>query len=73
MAFTIVGERINTTLKRVGEAVEKRDAAYIQDDVRKHEEAGATYIDVNAGARIGHERTEDRQPQFPRPADGLRV
>jgi hypothetical protein len=41
--------------------------------VRKHEEAGATYIDVNAGARIGHERTEDRQPQFPRPADGLRV
>ena len=31
---------------------------YIINDVQKQQEAGATYIDVNAGARIGHE-TED--------------
>ena len=37
------------------EAVTERDAAYIQEDVKKQQEAGATYIDVNAGARIGHE------------------
>ena len=37
------------------EATEKRDADYIQADVRDHQAAGATYIDVNAGARLGHE------------------
>ena len=31
---------------------------YIINDVQKQQEAGTTYIDVNAGARIGHE-TED--------------
>lgn len=53
--FTVIGERINTTLKQVKAAVTDRDADYIMDDVRKQSEAGASYIDVNAGARIGHE------------------
>ncbi len=53
--FTVIGERINTTLKKAKTAVIERDAAYIADDVKKQNEAGATYIDVNAGARIGHE------------------
>ena len=53
--FVIVGERINTSRERVLEAVEKRDAGYIQDDVRRQEEAGATYIDVNAGAQVSSE------------------
>ncbi len=56
--FTIIGERINTTLKKVQQAVAGRDAAYIQNDVRLQAEAGATYIDVNAGARIGHEEED---------------
>ncbi len=51
----IIGERINTSRKAVNEAVEKRDAAYITDDVQKQEKAGANYIDVNAGSRIGTE------------------
>jgi 5-methyltetrahydrofolate--homocysteine methyltransferase len=51
----IVGERINTSRKAVNEAVEKRDAAYITDDVQKQAKAGANYIDVNAGSRIGSE------------------
>jgi 5-methyltetrahydrofolate--homocysteine methyltransferase len=60
MTFTIVGERINTTLKNVQDAVADRDAAYIEADVKEQEAAGATFIDVNAGARIGHEK-EDMQ------------
>ena len=56
--FEVIGERINTSRKKVQDAVAKRDADYIQDDVKKQLLAGADYIDVNAGARIGHE-TED--------------
>jgi cobalamin-dependent methionine synthase I len=58
--FVVVGERINTSRKKVQKAVASRDAAAIQDDVRKQHTAGAAYIDVNAGARIGHEM-EDMQ------------
>jgi 5-methyltetrahydrofolate--homocysteine methyltransferase len=54
----IVGERINTSRKPVNEAVEKRDAAYITADVQKQVKAGANYIDVNAGSRIGSERDD---------------
>lgn len=50
----VVGERINTSRKIKGEpvienAVVKRDAEYIKGLARKQFEAGATYIDVNAG------------------------
>lgn len=58
--FTIIGERINTTLKKVQAAVAERNAEYIIDDVKKQDAAGATYIDVNAGARIGHEEADMR-------------
>lgn len=56
--FEVIGERINTSRKLVQAAVAERDADYIINDVTKQQEAGATFIDVNAGARIGHE-TED--------------
>ncbi len=56
--FTVIGERINTTLKKVQAAVAERDAGYIENDVRMQTEAGATYIDVNAGARIGQEEAD---------------
>jgi len=58
--FTVIGERINTTLKKVQAATAERDAEYIKNDVRQQTEAGATYIDVNAGARIGHEEADMR-------------
>ncbi|MBN1930947.1 MAG: dihydropteroate synthase [Desulfobacterales bacterium] len=58
--FIIVGERINTSRKNVREAVSNRDKTYIQQDVEKQQDSGANYIDVNAGARIGHE-AEDMQ------------
>jgi len=56
--FKVIGERINTTLKKVKEAVEQRNADYITTDVKNQTECGATYIDVNAGARIGHEKED---------------
>ncbi len=51
----IVGERINTSRKAVNEAVEKRDVAYIEADVKAQVEAGADIIDVNAGSRSASE------------------
>lgn len=56
--FEVIGERINTSRKLVQAAVAERNADYIIDDVKKQQDAGANYIDINAGARIGHE-TED--------------
>jgi cobalamin-dependent methionine synthase I len=51
----IVGERINTSRKVVNEAVEMRNAAYIVNDAKQQAEAGADFIDVNAGSRFGSE------------------
>ncbi len=51
----IVGERINTSRKKIDDAVERRDAAFIQADVRAQVDAGAQIIDVNAGSRVGSE------------------
>lgn len=56
--FEVIGERINTSRKLVQAAVAERNAEYIINDVKKQQDAGANFIDVNAGARIGHE-TED--------------
>ena len=53
--FGIVGERINTSRKRIQEAVVNKDALYIREEVKKQQAAGAKFIDVNAGACIGQE------------------
>jgi 5-methyltetrahydrofolate--homocysteine methyltransferase len=46
----IIGELINSTRKQIRKAVEERDSAYIQDLAKRQVEAGAGWIDVNAGA-----------------------
>ena len=51
----IVGEKINTSRKSIEEAVEKRDTAFIARIAREQVEAGANYIDVNAGTFVGEE------------------
>jgi 5-methyltetrahydrofolate--homocysteine methyltransferase len=51
----IIGERINTSRKPMARAVEERDAAFLQDDARRQEAAGAHFIDVNCGTRLKHE------------------
>jgi cobalamin-dependent methionine synthase I len=45
----IIGEKINSTLKAVRPAMETRDSAVIRDLARRQYEAGACYLDVNAG------------------------
>jgi 5-methyltetrahydrofolate--homocysteine methyltransferase len=45
----IIGEKINGTIPSVGEAIAKKDAAFIRGLAAKQSEAGAAYIDVCAG------------------------
>jgi len=51
----IVGEKINTSRRSIEEAVRKRDAASITRVAREQAEAGAAYIDVNAGTFLDKE------------------
>jgi len=51
----IVGEKINTSRKSIEEAVSKHDAAFIIKVAREQAEAGADYIDVNAGTFLEEE------------------
>ena len=44
----VVGELINSTRKKVKEAMEKKDSEYIRNLAIKQDEAGADFIDVNA-------------------------
>ncbi len=45
----IIGEKINSTLKSIRPAMEARDKKAVQDLARLQVEAGAAYLDVNAG------------------------
>ena len=45
----VVGERINATRKKIGEAVQAGDAEHIKAEATKQVEAGAHFIDVNGG------------------------
>jgi 5-methyltetrahydrofolate--homocysteine methyltransferase len=54
----VVGERINTSRKMVNQAVEERNAAYIQKDILAQLDGGADFLDVNAGSRK-HTEVED--------------
>ncbi len=45
----IVGELINASRQPIKEAIQSQDAAYIQKVAKDQQDAGAHYIDVNAG------------------------
>ena len=45
----VIGELINATRKKVGAAVEKRDADFIRGLAQRQAEAGADILDVNGG------------------------
>jgi cobalamin-dependent methionine synthase I len=45
----IIGELINCTRKKVGEAAGKRDVEFFRDIARKQVDAGADMLDVNGG------------------------
>ena len=52
---TVVGELINTSRKRIAQAVEKNDPQVIQQIAKKQFEAGADYVDVNCGTMMDQE------------------
>jgi cobalamin-dependent methionine synthase I len=54
----IIGERINGTRKRIGEAIRSRDAGRIVKEAKRQVAAGAGYLDVNAGT-VGDKEVED--------------
>ncbi|MFO8048658.1 MAG: methyltetrahydrofolate cobalamin methyltransferase [Desulfosudaceae bacterium] len=51
----IIGELINASRKAVGAAIKAEDAGTIADLARQQHEAGADFIDVNAGIFVGKE------------------
>lgn len=51
----IVAEKINTSRKHVEEAVRNRNASFITRIAREQAEAGAHFIDVNAGTFVDQE------------------
>ena len=51
----IIGELINSTRKEIKQAIEERNVALIQEIAKKQVEAGANYLDVNAGAFVDDE------------------
>ncbi len=52
----LVGELINSSRKRIAEAIESQDESTIQKIAAEQAEAGAHYIDVNAGTFVEKER-----------------
>lgn len=51
----IVGENINTSRKSIAEAVEKQNADFIVQVAKDQADAGADFIDVNAGTYVDRE------------------
>lgn len=51
----IIAERINTSRKYISQAIVSQNTAFIQDEAKAQDLAGADYIDVNAGTFVGEE------------------
>lgn len=51
----IVGEKINTSLKGITEAVKERNKEFVQNLAISQSDMGANYIDVNCGTLINEE------------------
>ena len=51
----IVAERINASRHSIAEAIESQNTVLIQQETKAQVEAGADYIDVNAGTFVGEE------------------
>jgi 5-methyltetrahydrofolate--homocysteine methyltransferase len=51
----IIAERINASRKQIAHAIRAGDRAFIQGEAKAQDQAGAHYIDVNAGTFVGEE------------------
>lgn len=45
----VIGEKINSSSKSIKAALDKNDISFIQELAKNQQEAGAAYIDINAG------------------------
>jgi len=54
----IIGEKINGTRKRVAQAIAERDVAFVQDLAKRQADAGAAWLDVNAGTHPNREAND---------------
>lgn len=54
----IIGERINGTRKKVGAAIKDRDADHIKSEASRQADAGAAWLDVNAGT-VAQDEVDD--------------
>jgi cobalamin-dependent methionine synthase I len=51
----IIAEKINASRKYIAQAIASGNAAFIQNEAKAQDQAGAHYIDVNAGTFVGEE------------------
>lgn len=51
----IIGEKLNSSIQSVHDAVEARDVRFIQELAKQQDEAGASYLDINVGVFIENE------------------
>ena len=51
----IIAERINASRKYIAQAISSQNAAFIQDEAKAQDQAGADFIDVNAGTFVEEE------------------
>ncbi|MBW1733721.1 MAG: dihydropteroate synthase [Deltaproteobacteria bacterium] len=51
----IIAERINSSRRYIAEAVSSKNRGFIESEAKAQAEAGADYIDVNAGTFVGEE------------------
>ncbi|MBD3391181.1 MAG: methyltetrahydrofolate--corrinoid methyltransferase [Chitinivibrionales bacterium] len=56
----IIGERVNATRKSIRAAIEAHDAPAIRNEITGQADAGADYIDLNAGTGSGDVEQEKR-------------
>jgi len=54
----IIGESINGTIQKVGQAILDRNEAYLRELARVQYECGANFLDVNAGVASGNEEED---------------
>ncbi|MBD3335358.1 MAG: methyltetrahydrofolate cobalamin methyltransferase [Candidatus Eisenbacteria bacterium] len=56
----IVAERVNATRKAIARAIREHDEAHIRKEIQAQDEAGAHYIDLNAGLGSGDRERESK-------------
>ena len=54
----IIGESINGTIQKVGQAILDRNEGYLRELARVQYECGANFLDVNAGVASGNEEED---------------